>query len=169
MHFVISRERIHGLGNSWLSLRKLIGWGKLGLWWKEYTAPVKTDEGKVAFNIERIRELVQKLPEELAEKINRVLPKTPDTSIPSCPPVHVHPHLTCEIPKKEEKIPPAKERRWLTEDLFVELGEDGRLRLFQLNPKNPSEKKLIAVSKETYTRIAKWSIYKAFPELWGVA
>jgi hypothetical protein len=57
----------------------------------------------------------------------------------------------------------------LTEDLFVELGEDGRLRLFRVNPKNPFEKKLIAVSKETYTRIVKWSIYKAFPELWGMA
>jgi hypothetical protein len=70
--------------------------------------------------------------------------------------------------REEEKIPLAKERKWLNEYLFVELGEDGRLRLFQLNPKNPFEKILIAVSKETYTRIAKWSIYKAFPELWGV-
>jgi hypothetical protein len=65
--------------------------GKLGLWWKEYTAPVKTDEEKVAFNIERIRELVQKLPEKLAEKINRLLPKTPDTPIHRVRPAHVHP------------------------------------------------------------------------------
>jgi hypothetical protein len=71
--------------------------------------------------------------------------------------------------QEQEKVPPAKERKWLNEYLFVELGEDGRLRLFRLNPKNVFEKTLIGISKGTYTRIAKWAIYKEFPELWGVA
>jgi len=47
--------------------------GELGIWWKRYTPPEKTHERKVRYNLERIRELINRLPGELAEKIKRGL------------------------------------------------------------------------------------------------
>jgi chromosome segregation ATPase len=120
--------------------------GKFGLWWKENTARRKTDERKVTHNLEKIRELIQRLPEELAEKLSGVMEVTPERE------------------EEEREIPPAKERKWIDETTYVELGEDGRLRLFRA--KGPFESVLVKTSEKTYTRISTWAICDAFPEFW---
>jgi len=60
------------------------------------------------------------------------------------------------------KVPPAKERKWLNPYTYVELGIDGRLRLFRR-----IEKKFVLVkeSERTYDRLGWWAITDAFPDL----
>jgi hypothetical protein len=65
-----------------------------------------------------------------------------------------------------ETIPPAKDRRWIDENTYVELGEDGRLRLFRLQyKKGILETVLVRVSEKTYARASDWEISEAFPEV----
>jgi hypothetical protein len=47
--------------------------GRPGLWWKNYVPPEKTDEEKVAYNLEQIRELKDDLPEDWKRKVDEVL------------------------------------------------------------------------------------------------
>jgi len=61
-----------------------------------------------------------------------------------------------------KEVPPAKDRKWLNPHTYVELGTDGRLRLFRR-----VEKKFVLVkeSKSTYNTLGWWAITDAFPDL----
>jgi hypothetical protein len=61
-----------------------------------------------------------------------------------------------------KEVPPGKERKWLDPQTYVELGIDGRLRLFRRVAKKFV---LVKESEETYDRLSWWSITDAFPDL----
>jgi hypothetical protein len=61
-----------------------------------------------------------------------------------------------------KEVPPAKERKWLNPQTYVELGIDGRLRLFRRVAKKFV---LVKESEGTYDRLGWWAITDAFPDL----
>jgi hypothetical protein len=67
------------------------------------------------------------------------------------------------MPELSTEFPSAKERRWLDPDRFIELGEDGKLRLFRRKEKRDFV--LVKESERTYDSLNWWSITDAFPGL----
>jgi hypothetical protein len=62
----------------------------------------------------------------------------------------------------DKKVPPAKDRKWLNPRTYVELGIDGKLRLFR---RVENKFVLVKESESTYNTLGWSTITDAFPDL----